>query len=91
MLYNVAHDSADGTLSASAVRADVFMPGGVHHIMNSSLDTDGGKAWKIDPASGKFPATAGNPMSFEGIMKANAKLDVTECTNAALAAHKALR
>jgi len=91
MLYNVVHEAKEGELSASAVRADVFMPGGVHHIMNSSLATDGGKAWKIAPEEGKFPATAGNPMSFEAIYKTNGKLDVTECTNEAIAAHKKLR
>ena len=91
MLYNVVHEEASGELSCSAVRADVFMPGGVHHVMNSSLATDGGKAWKVAPEEGTFPALAGNPMSFEGIYKANGSLDVTECTNEALAAHKKLR
>merc|ERR1740130_1182415 len=91
MLYNVVHDATEGELSASAVRADVFMPGGTHHVMHSSLETDGGKAWKVAPDEGKFPATAGNPMSFESIYKTNGNLDVTECTSEAVAAHKKLR
>ena len=62
------------------MRADVFMPGGVKHVMHSSLDTDGGTAWKT--------ALEGNPHSFEGIYKANQPLDVQECTAAADAAHK---
>ena len=92
MLYNVVH-GGPGELKAvdGAVRADVFMPGGVQHVMNSSLATDGGKAWKKAPDEGAFPAIAGNPMSFEGIYKANGPLDVTECTNEALNAHKSLR
>jgi len=92
MLYNVVH-GGDGELKAvdGAVRADVFMPGGVQHVMNSSLATDGGKAWKKAPDEGTFPAIKSNPMSFEGIYKANQKTDVSECTNEALSAHKRMR
>ena len=73
------------------MRADVFMPGGVQHVMNSSLATDGGKAWKKAPDEGTFAAIKSNPMSFEGIYKANQKTDVTECTNEAMSAHKRMR
>ena len=61
----------------------VFMPGGVKHTMNSSLATDGGKAWKQQ--------LDGNPMSFEGVYKANQKLDVSTCNEEAAAAHRAAR
>ncbi|KAL3915643.1 MAG: hypothetical protein SGPRY_007143, partial [Prymnesium sp.] len=43
LLYNVVHDSVDDLL-CNAVRADVFMPGGVHHVMQSARSIDGGKA-----------------------------------------------
>lgn len=62
------------------MRADVFMPGGVKHTMNSSLATDGGKAWKVQ--------LDGNPHSFEGIYKANQPLDVRECTAEGDGAHQ---
>ena len=82
LLYNVVHEGRDA-LPCSAVRADVFMPGGVHHVMNSALSIDGGKAWKV--------VVEGNPLSFEGVYKANQPLDVSECTAEATVAHKALR
>ena len=71
-----------GTLGCSAVRADVFMPG-EHLQMASDRETDGGKAWKVQ--------LDGNPMSFEGVYKANQPLDVGECTALAVSAHAALR
>lgn len=43
LLYNVVNDSDDDLL-CNAVRADVFMPGGVHHVMQSARSIDGGKA-----------------------------------------------
>jgi len=92
LLYNVVNESAEGELPCSAVRADVFMPGGIHHVMNSTIETDAGKAWKLAPdAEGAFASLKGNPMSFEAIYKTNGKLDVTECTNEARTAHKKLR
>jgi len=83
LLYNVVHTSSSAELSASEVRADVFMPNGVHHVMNSKLSIDGGKVWK--------QTLEGNPMSFEGIYKANQPLDVSACTKEAQAAHAAAR
>ena len=81
LLYNVVDESTgEAPLTCNAVRADVFMPGGIKHEMHSSLATDGGKAWK--------QTLDGNPHSFEGIYKANQPLDVQECTAAADAAHK---
>ena len=82
LLYNVVHEGEE-PLTCDKVRADVFMPGDVHHIINSSQETDGGKAWKI--------TLDGNPLSFEGVYKANQVLDVGECTGLAMAAHAATR
>lgn len=82
LLYNVVHEAASGSLDCSAVRADVFMPG-EHLQMNSSKSTDGGTAWKVQ--------LEGNPLSFEGVYKANQKLDVGECTALAKQAHAAAR
>ena len=65
-----------------AVRADVFMEG-KQHVINSALSIDGGKAWKQQ--------LHGNPMSFEGVYKANQKLDVSACNEEAAAAHRAAR
>ena len=59
LLYNVVDESTgEAPLTCDAVRADVFMPGGIKHEMHSSLATDGGKAWK--------QTLDGNPHSFEG-------------------------
>ena len=80
LLYNVVDAESAGELRCDAVRADVFMPGGVKHTMNSSLATDGGKAWKVQ--------LDGNPHSFEGIYKANQPLDVRECTAEGDGAHQ---
>ena len=78
LLYNVVHEATDGSLDCSAVRADVFMPGS-HLQMLSDRETDGGKAWKVK--------LEGNPMSFEGVYKANQTLDVGECTALAMQSH----
>jgi len=83
LLYNVVDDATSGELPCSKVRADVFMPGGVHHVMNSALDIDGGKAWKN--------TLEGNPHSFEGIYKANQTQDVSECVKQGAAAHAKAR
>merc|ERR1712023_385106 len=72
MLYNVVHEASEGELLCKDVRADVFLPGGEQHKMHSTLETDGGKAWKLQ--------VNGNPMSFEGIYKTNSKLDVRRCS-----------
>ena len=82
LLYNVVHEAAEGTLDCSAVRADVFMPG-QHLQMMSTPETDGGTAWKVQLDA--------NPMSFEGVYKANQSLDVGECTALAMQAHAAAR
>jgi hypothetical protein len=79
VLYNVVHEQAREPLSASAVRADVFMSDGRHMPIKSSLATDGGKAWK--------QILDGNELSFEGVYKANQALDVAECQKASAAAH----
>jgi len=82
LLYNVVHEADEGDLECSAVRADVFYEG-THLVMNSTQETDGGKVWKT--------CLEGNPMSFEGVYKANQPLDVGECTKVAVAAHTAAR
>ena len=51
--------------------------------MYSDRSIDGGKVWK--------EKLDGNPESFEGVYKANTKLDVGECTKIAAAAHEAVR
>jgi len=81
VLYNVVEEQGD-SLSCNAVRADVFMPGGVHHVMKSALSIDGGQAWK--------EVVEGNPLSFEGVYKANQPLDVAECSAEAEKSHKAV-
>ena len=83
LLYNVVHTTAEGELDASAVRADVFAPGGGHLQMRSERSIDGGKAWK--------QTLEGNPLSFEGVYKANQVLNVGECAEVAAAAHAAAR
>ena len=64
------------------MRADVFMPDS-HLKMMSAEDIDGGKVWKN--------TLDGNPMSFEGVYKANQSLDVGECTKLAMDAHAKAR
>jgi len=83
LLYNVVNETTSGVLDASAVRSDVFMPGGVHHIMLSARNIDGGKVWKQQ--------LEGNPFSFEGIYKQNQTLDVSECNAEGAAKHAAAR
>ena len=83
LLYNVLHEEGVPELAASAVRADVFGPGGEHTIMHSSAEIDGGTAWKDVVLSNKY--------SFEGIYKKNLELDVGECTAIAEGAHAAAR
>ena len=78
LLYNVVHEAEAGSLDCSAVRADVFTPGS-HLQMYSARDIDGGTAWKQQLEK--------NPMSFEGVYKANQTLDVGECTQLAAKAH----
>jgi hypothetical protein len=51
-------DNPNPNPNPNQVRADVFMPGGIKHVMHSSLATDGGTAWKV--------TLDGNPHSFEG-------------------------
>ena len=82
LLYSVVDAESAGELRCDAVRADVFMEG-KQHVINSALSIDGGKAWKQQ--------LDGNPMSFEGVYKANQKLDVSTCNEEAAAAHRAAR
>ena len=49
LLYNVVDEAEGASLACDAVRADVFMPGGVHHVMKSSLAIDGGKVRSAAP------------------------------------------
>jgi len=79
LLYN-AVEQRSSDLPCDAVRADVFMPGGVHHKIYSTPSTDGGKVWK--------EKLSNNSYSFEGIYKANQPLDVLECTQEANTAHE---
>lgn len=79
LLYN-AVEQRNSDLPCDAVRADVFMPGGVHHKIYSTPSTDGGKVWK--------DTLPNNSYSFEGIYKANQPLDVLECTQEANSAHE---
>ena len=72
ILYNVIDDSPEGiSLPDGTVRADVYMPGQPKMIVMSTLDTDGGKAWKV--------VLEGNEKSFEDVYKTNGPLDITEC------------
>merc|ERR1712216_471211 len=72
ILYNVVDDSAEGlSLPDGTVRADVFMPGAAKLVVVSTMDTDGGKAWKL--------VLQGNDKSFEEVYKANGSLDIIEC------------
>ena len=79
LLYNVVDAESAGELRCDAVRADVFMEG-KQHVINSALSIDGGKAWKQQ--------LDGNPMSFEGVYKANQKLGFLQ---RGAAAHRAAR
>ncbi|CAK8989984.1 Uncharacterized protein SCF082_LOCUS2064 [Durusdinium trenchii] len=79
LLYNVVEERSSD-LPCDNVRADVFMPGGVHHKVYSTPSTDGGKVWKEKLSS--------NSYSFEGIYKANQPLDVLRCTEEAQTAHE---
>lgn len=79
VLYNVVHETEGEVLDANAVRADVFMSDGRHLAIKSSMDIDGGKAWK--------EKVMGNELSFEEVYKANQSLDVAQCQRASAAAH----
>eukprot|EP00439_Symbiodinium_sp_Y106_P024247 s5997_g2.t4 len=82
LLYNVVEGGKGDTLPCDRVRADVFMPDGIHHKIYSTPSTDGGKVWK--------EKVQGNNFSFEGIYKANQPLDVSKCTEAANSSHDAV-
>jgi hypothetical protein len=49
-------------------------------VVSSSIETDGGKAWKVTLPENAF--------SFEEVYKQNQKLDVSECQALGAAAHK---
>jgi len=83
LLYNACDTTEGSMLSCDEVRADVFMPGGVHHVMKSKRSIDGGKVWK--------QKLDFNPFSFEGIYKQNQTTDTTECSGEARKAHDAAR
>jgi hypothetical protein len=60
ILYNVVDDSNEGlALPDGTVRADVYMPGAAKIVVMSTMDTDGGKAWKV--------VLEGNDKSFEEV------------------------
>jgi len=72
ILYNVVDESPAGlSLPDGTVRADVHLPGQPKIIVMSTLDTDGGKAWKV--------VLEGNDKSFEEVYKTNGPLDIMEC------------
>ena len=71
ILYNVMDDSAELSLPDGSVRADVYLPGQPKIVVMSTIDTDGGKAWKI--------VLEGNDHSFEEVYKTNGPLDIMEC------------
>ena len=72
ILYNVVDDTEAGlSLPDGTVRADVYLPGQPKIIVMSTLDTDGGKAWKV--------VLEGNDKSFEDVYKTNGPLDISEC------------
>jgi hypothetical protein len=93
VLYNVVDDETSGTLSCDhgAVRADVFVPervnalprlgtvGGRHLQLHSSMDTDGGKAWKV-----KLPQ---NELSFEQMHELNKGVEVAVAQETAAREH----
>jgi len=71
ILYNVIDDSEDGiVMPDGGVRADVFMPGHDKVVIKSTMETDGGKAWKV--------CVEGNSKSFEDVYKANGSVDIIE-------------
>jgi hypothetical protein len=84
ILYNVVDDSEAGlSLPDGTVRADVYLPGQPKIIVMSTLDTDGGKAWKV--------VLEGNDKSFEDVYSTNCPLDISECQKVlALAKQKVL-
>jgi hypothetical protein len=96
VLYNVVDPEAAGRLSCDdkAVRADVFVPeragllprlgpqAGAHMQVHSSMDTDGGKAWKV--------VLPNNEMSFEQIHALNRDVDVALAQEAAAKGHASI-
>jgi len=97
ILYNVVDAETQGSLACGnkAVRADVFLPEkgttlprlgpakSQHIQVHSSLDTDGGVAWKT-----KLDL---NSMSFEQIHTTNKDVDVTAAQDEAARQHKQVR
>jgi hypothetical protein len=78
VLYNVIDDSEEGIdLPDGTVRADIVTGQDAKLVILSTLDTDGGVAWKE-----KLP---GNPLSFEGVYNLNAAVDVIAAQEAARA------
>jgi hypothetical protein len=69
------------------VRADVYLPGQPKIVVMSTMETDGGKAWKV--------VLDGNEKSFEDVFNINNPLDIIECQkvlkNAAAQAFEKLR
>jgi hypothetical protein len=83
IVYNVVDDSEEGlVLPEGTVLTNVFMPGQPKLVMQSTIDTDGGKVFKT-----KLDA---NPYSFNEVYGLNGGVDVTEATAAMAAASKAL-
>jgi hypothetical protein len=81
VVYNVVDDSDDGLiLPDGAVVTNVFMPGGVSKLVQtSSTTTDGGKVFKVKLTP--------NPYSFNDVYKMNQTVDVKEAYAAGAEAH----
>jgi len=94
VLYNVVDTDKAGSLCAGGgeVRADVFVPGqgqqvpegspapGRQIVIRSTLDTDGGKAWKQKLAMNEY--------SFEGVHTLNKDVDVSRAQELAASLHR---
>ena len=84
ILYNVVDDSEEGiTASENEVRVGVFDDKGGQATVRSSLNIDGGKAWKN--------VVAGNDSSFESIHLDNRDSDVGKIETARTNLHKRLK
>ena len=73
----------DGNATGRVLTPKLLSAHGEPPLLDAAPLLAGGKVWK--------EVVEGNPMSFEGVYKANQVLDVGECTALAAAAHKAAR
>lgn len=84
VLYNVVDESEDGlVLPDGHVMTNVFLPGKEKLIQTSSVETDGGKLFKVKLTT--------NPYSFDDVYNMNQSVDVAEAYAAASVAHETLR